>query len=132
MEERVLDFSVFLEARRTGDFDALSLAQGVGFPETDPYPQWHSDSIDGGGNFVRWSNARADELIERGRRALDRGARMDTWHELHRVIQESQPFTFLVDRAQLRLVSERMEGVRAGVTGLDLRGAWIDTPDAER
>lgn len=125
MEERVLDFSVFLEARRTGDFDAMTLAQGIGFPESDPYQQWHSDSIDGGANFARWSSERADALIEHGRRTLDREARMAIWHELHGVIQEEQPCTFLIDRAQLRLVSDAVRGVRASATGLDLRAASL-------
>ncbi len=125
MEERVLDFAVFLEARASGDFDALTLAQGVGFPETDPYPQWHSGSIETGGNFVGWSDRAADELIERGRRTLDEGERMEIWHELRTVIHESQPFTFLVDRTQLRAISDLVDGVRATATGLDLRRATV-------
>ncbi|MEQ9616965.1 MAG: ABC transporter substrate-binding protein [Phycisphaerales bacterium] len=116
MEERVLDFAVFLEARDSGDFDALTLAQGVGFPETDPQPSWHSESE---GNFTGFSSERADELIERGRRELDDENRMAIWHELHRVIHEEQPCTFLIDRAELRFVAPGYPGIRATATGLD-------------
>jgi len=120
MTERVLDFAVFIEARQAGDFDAITLAQGVGFPESDPYSAWHSESE---GNFTGWTVA--DALIERGRRTMDEQSRMLIWHELHRAIHEAQPCTFLIDRAQLRLISDALLGVRTTAVGLDLSGAFF-------
>jgi len=132
MTERVVDRAVFFEALSTGDFDAITLAQSLGFPESDPHPAWHSDSIRDGANISRWQDNIADTLIERGRRTMDATERAVLWHELHRMIHEAQPFTFLVDRAELMLVSKDLRGADPSAAGLDLRNAFLAKPRAGR
>lgn len=125
-EVRSAEFGTFLAMRDNGEFDALSLKLSWTTPESDPLYLWHSSQIgEGGSNFARWSNERADELIERGRRTMDEDARMEVWHELHRVIHEEQPFTFTVETPWLRFVSRRIGNVRAYPRGMNLLEWYI-------
>ncbi len=114
------DWAVFSDMLRNRDFDALSMAWSLSAPETDPHQIWHSRQIGGGGdNFVSWENERADELIDSGRREMDFERRIELWRELHEIIHEEQPYTFMVSRPWLRFVNKRTENVHTYRTGLE-------------
>ena len=49
--------------------------------QSDPYQIWHSSQIEGrGSNRIGFSNAEADELIEKARRTLDVDERNQMYH----------------------------------------------------
>jgi peptide/nickel transport system substrate-binding protein len=123
---RPVDWSIFVDIATNRDFDALSMAWSPTTPESDPYQVWHSDQIAGGGdNFAQWRNERADWLIETARQELDPAKRMEKWHELHQIIHDEQPYTFLVARPWLRFINRRSQNVHPYMTGLEQREFYM-------
>jgi peptide/nickel transport system substrate-binding protein len=106
---RPMDWSVFMQVVDNRDYDCMTMGWSPSNPESDPQQVWHSRYIaNQGDNFVQWVNAEADAAVEAGREHLDKAKRMREWHRLHAVIHDEQPYTFLVERPWLRLVSKRV------------------------
>jgi ABC-type transport system substrate-binding protein len=59
-------------------------------------------------NFVGYNNPKADELILRIRREYDRERQRELTHELHRVIAEDQPYTFLFVGLSTRVLDKKI------------------------
>jgi peptide/nickel transport system substrate-binding protein len=113
------EFSVLVDRLDNRQFDAAMLGW-TGDVEDDPYQIWHSDSIkDKGSNFISFNNPEADKLIEEGRKTLDDAKRMEIWHQLHRLIHEEQPYTFLAMAMDRTFVNGRFENTKAYKTGLN-------------
>lgn len=110
-ETRPTDWPVMLERLNSRDFDASCLGWAT-VVDIDPQQLWHSSSIAGqGSNAVQFSNARADELIDLGRSIVDDTERNKVWQELHRIIHEEQPYTFLGERPELNFHKRTMVNV---------------------
>lgn len=93
---RLVDWSFYSQMLKTRDFDAMIMGWSANSPESDPRQIWHSSStLDQADNFIQWKSPEADALIEQGRTTMDTASRMKVWQELHRVIHEGQPYTFL-------------------------------------
>jgi len=126
MRVRLYEWSVFTVKLDNHDFDAVMLAWGGGGVEGDPYQIWDSSQIaDRGSNFISFRSAEADRLIQTARMTLDPVKRNDLYHQFHRLLHEEQPYTFMVDRESLRLVSKRVQGVRVHKLGMEWREWWI-------
>ncbi len=126
---RKIDWAIFSTTLNRRDFDAITMQWSNSAPESDPYQLWHSDSIpDQGDNFTQWSNERADELIERGRATLDYDERMAVWHELHEVLHDEQPYTFMLNSPWIRFISRRVGNVNTYPIGLDINEMYIPAP----
>ena len=120
------DWATVQPILKARNFDAITFSLVPSVPEADPNQLWHSSQIDSGGdNWVQWRTPDADRLIEAGRREVDDGARMEIWHQLHRVIHDEQPYTFLVDLPWLRFVNRRVENVHPYPKGLEIREMFI-------
>ncbi len=93
---QVFEWAVFLnDFVNTGDFDAVVLGWSMGI-DPDLYQIWHSSQAGPQQlNFVGYKNPRADELIVRIRQEYNRDRQEELTHELHRLIHEDQPYTFL-------------------------------------
>lgn len=92
----VLEWAVFIQERvNKNDFDALVLGWSMGI-DPDLFQIWHSSQTRPGQlNFAGFRNAQADELILRIRREYDRDRQAALCRELHRIIADEQPYTFL-------------------------------------
>ena len=100
--------------RKGRDFDAMMFGQSPTGPETDPEAVWHSRSIAGNGrNFFQWRSPRADAVIDRGLRQMDRDKRMADWRELHRVIADEQPCFFVRASPTLLFVKNAVGNINA-------------------
>lgn len=109
MEVRRMDWSVFMKTVDDRDFDAITMGWSPADPESDPNQIWHSRYIQNqGDNFVQWKNDEVDRLIEKGRTTLDKDQRMKIWHQLHAIIHDEQPYTFMLERPWIRLVRNRV------------------------
>ncbi len=93
---QVFEWAVFLkDFVNPGDFDAVVLGWSMGV-DPDLYQLWHSSQSGPNQlNFVGYRNARADLLIERIRREYDHARQVEAARQLHRLIAEDQPYTFL-------------------------------------
>lgn len=125
-EVRVIDWSVFQSVLKSRDFDALTMSWSPNDPEVDPYQVWHSRSIENqGDNFAQWSNPKADQLIEAGRLELDAQKRLAIWHELHQLIHDEQPYTFLCNLPWVRFLSPRVKNFTTHPLGMDYTEWYI-------
>ena len=95
MSIRQLEWSVYVENLRDRQFDVVSLLW-IGGLEMDPYQIWHSDNIgDRGSNYMGFSHAEADSLIEDARYELDEAKRNAMYFRLQEILHEEQPYTFM-------------------------------------
>lgn len=81
----------FINARH---FDACILGWGLSV-DPDAYEIWHSSQIEKGFNFISYRNPEVDRLWEEGRREYDLEKRKKTYWQIHELIAEDQPYTFL-------------------------------------
>lgn len=110
------DMAAIAAMQRSGNFDGAIVGWSHGLPENEPRQQWHSSSAD---NSCRFSNPDADRIIELGERTVDFDARMRLWHQLHRVLHDEQPCTFLVNPFWMRLISPKLGGTSIDMFGFN-------------
>ncbi len=92
----VLEWAVFTQERvQKHDFDALVLGWVMGI-DPDLYQIWHSSQTHVNQlNFVGFQNKEADDLIVKIRGEYNHQKQVEYCHQLHRIIAEEQPYTFL-------------------------------------
>ena len=115
-----LDWPLMQAKLEDRSFDAIMLGWGGGI-ESDPYQMFHSKTIEGGGdNFISYRNPELDALIDQARGTVDDQARRALWHQIHQILWEDQPYTFMYNRKSVVYVDRRFENVE--VTNLGLNG----------
>lgn len=127
-------WALMLTKLKQKDFDSCML----GWTSTwkpDPFQIWHGSQADvpDSSNSIGYSNPQVDKLIEELRVTFDRDKQIELYHEIHRLIYEDQPYTFLlVDMATAGLHG-RIENVNFYkiVPGYDAR-EWYATEPASR
>jgi ABC-type transport system substrate-binding protein len=92
----IVEWTVFLGKHvNTGNFDALILGWSMGI-DPDLYQIWHSSQTNKMQlNFVGFKNKEADDLIIKIRQEYDHDKQVEYCHQLHRIIADEQPYTFL-------------------------------------
>lgn len=115
---QVFEWAVFLnDFVNTGDFDAVVLGWSMGI-DPDLYQIWHSSQAGPQQlNFVGYNNPRADALIVRIRQEYNRDRQRQLTHELHRLIHEDQPYTFLYAPLSTRVLDKKIVLVEKGPDG---------------
>lgn len=91
-----MEFGAFYEKLPQHDFDMYFGAwSGSGYNED--YKQiWHTDSWENGGsNYVGFSNAKADELIDKIRKETVDSLRIPMEKELQAIVYDEQPYVFM-------------------------------------
>lgn len=93
---QVFEWAVFLQDFvNPGQFDAVILGWSMS-PDPDLFQIWHSSQAGPHQlNFVGYKNPKADELIVRIRQEYNRQRQIELAHELHGLIAEDQPYTFI-------------------------------------
>lgn len=125
------EWSVFVQKLMEKDFDAITLAW-TGSMESDPYQIWHSSQCEGGGsNRTAFKNAEADKLIEDARRTLDKDKRNEFYHQLHQILHDEQPYTFMFATPGLGFVSDRFENVKVYKLGMNSH-EWYVLPENQK
>ena len=105
------EWSVVISRITDREFEAMVMGWGGDILE-DPYQLWHSSQIGNrGSNYVGFRNKQADAIIEQARRTIDDSRRNKLYHQLHRILHEEQPYTFLFTRPTFRLVDKRFQNV---------------------
>lgn len=104
----------FIPRRGGGDFDALI---GAVTPAVDPDLNRVYFVTDGANNFGGYSNPEVDRLFELGATELDPAARARCYQEIHRLIYDDQPMTFLFHPPSLWAISKRLRGVEFSIRG---------------
>jgi peptide/nickel transport system substrate-binding protein len=112
MEIRKLEWAVFLQNIQEFSFDACTLGWVLdAFP--DLYQIWHSSMADvkGSSNHVGYKNPEVDRLIEQARQEFDKQKRIELNRQIHRIIAQDQPYTFLFTFKELAALDKRLTNV---------------------
>jgi peptide/nickel transport system substrate-binding protein len=125
LEPNPLEWPIFSTKLKNRDFEAITLGWGTGL-ESDIYQMFSSEQIkDGGDNAVSYSNPRLDDLMSQARRTLEVDARMNLWHQCHRILHEDQPYTFLMTRKSLVFLDGRFKNVQLLPLGINSDSEWF-------
>jgi ABC-type transport system substrate-binding protein len=118
VEALSLEWAVFINQRvDKGDFDAIVLGWSMGL-DPDIYQIFHSSQSGHFQlNFVGYRNPRADELMVRIRQEYDEARQVAMARELHQLIAEDQPYTFLYVRRALSLMDAKIVRMVPGPDG---------------
>jgi len=112
-----MEWSVLYQRIKDRNFEAAIMGWSADMAD-DPYLLWHSSQVGAGNNFAGFRNPNADALIETIRRTLNADERNELCRQLHRLIHNQQPCTFLFARPSLRIVNRRFHNVRIYKLGL--------------
>lgn len=119
VEIRVLEWQAFLhEFIDKRKFEAIILGWSLG-RDPDAYDIWHSSkTAESEFNFVSYKNPRVDELLIKGRQTCDQAERQKIYRELHRIMNEEQPYTFLYYPDATPILHKRFKGVEKTQLGI--------------
>jgi len=107
---RLMDGTAAIERMFAGDYDAGYLSWDLDI-DNDPFGIFHSSQFaPKGHNFVFYSNPEADRLLEEGRRELDQAKRKEIYWQLHALLAEDQPYTWVVQVSQKFALNRREIG----------------------
>ncbi len=136
MKVRRLEWVAFLEKIRNHEFQA---ELGFWNPGVDPDKDaklWCSDQYAAGRNYIGYANEQVDELFERGRAEFDSARRRVIYQQIHEIIYEDQPFTWICNDATLAVFNKRIRGVELSPRGIfnfypGLRGWWMPAGETD-
>ena len=118
---QAFEWTVFLEEFVEKDnFDAIVLAWSGGAINPDMHTIWHSSQTHHyEQNHAGYQSAAADELIMKIRSTYDEAELIRLTHELHRVIAEDHPYTFLYEVLKPYSFDKRIALVRRDDRGAE-------------
>lgn len=115
---RQLEGATFFEKVQNGEFDAGALGWQIDL-EPDLFDTFHSSQIPPIGlNHCFYSNPQVDSLLELGRIEFDQEKRAEIYHEVHRLLHEDQPYTFVNTVPEKRPVHKKIKNVVISPDGL--------------
>jgi ABC-type transport system substrate-binding protein len=119
---QVFEWTVFIdEFIDVGNFDAYVLGWVGGDLNPDQFQIWHSSQTHPYElNYVAYNNPRADDLIMRIRTEYDADKQIQLTRELHRLIAEDQPYTFLYEPLKPIVFDKRVVRVLKTPDGKEL------------
>jgi peptide/nickel transport system substrate-binding protein len=114
-----VDWPIFIKKLENRDFEASTLGWTTSI-ETDCNQIFHSSQMkDNGDNVISYSSPECDAAIDRARATVDDAERMKRWREVHKIIAEDQPYTFLLNRQSLQFIDSRIQNVGKSKMGLN-------------
>jgi len=107
-----LDWSLFLDRTKKGEFSAMIGGWVMGIEEGDLTQIWHSKSaVDGGSNHVHFRNRTVDSLLDAIASEFNPVRRAEMLREVQREIHNQQPYNFLVSEKFTGAVNGRFTDV---------------------
>jgi peptide/nickel transport system substrate-binding protein len=125
LEVATVDWAVLLDRLRHHAFDASSLQWTMSL-EQDNYSMFHSSQGEAGQNYGAWKSPAADALLEKIRATSDDNARHALDRQLHKLIHDEQPYTFLSSPEVATLEARRVHGLLPSTDGFTFASAWVE------
>ncbi|MBI4720641.1 MAG: hypothetical protein HY770_05380 [Chitinivibrionia bacterium] len=114
---RMLEGATFFEKVDKGEFDACALAWRLDI-DPDIFDTFHSSQAPPMGlNHGFYSNPEVDKFLEMGRVEFDQKKRAEIYHQVHRLIHEDQPYTFVNTVPEKRPINKRIKNVVISADG---------------
>lgn len=106
-------WSLMLQRLRKRNFDACMLGWALSWRD-DPFQIWHGSQADvpESSNSISYRNPQVDKLIEQLRVTLDPQKQYKLYRQIHRLIYEDQPYTFLFQDKASVLRHSRLENIK--------------------
>lgn len=115
-----VDWPIMLKKLDTRDFDAAILGWSTSI-ETDCNQIFHSSQTkDQGDNVINYINPELDAAIEKARATVNEEERMQAWRQVHRILHEDQPYTFMLIRQSMGFIDSRIKNIRKTKMGLNM------------
>ena len=126
MNLQIIEWSVYVQRLESKSYDACNLAWSMGY-ESDPHQIWHSSTAGtpGSSNHIGFRNAEADKLIDEIRVTFDMNRRVELCHQLHRLLHEEQPYSFLFSPDNLLAQNRKYRNVRLFPLGIPTDIMWV-------
>jgi peptide/nickel transport system substrate-binding protein len=122
---RELDWTIFLDAIRKHNFDAMILGWSMSVNPPDGYQIWHSSQIaNKGSNHISFRNDRVDDILEAYRQEFDADKRSAMYQEFQQILNREQPYTFLFMRQATTAYQRRFHDVKALPIGGPVTDHW--------
>ena len=87
--------------------------------DPDCYDIWHSSKTkEGEFNFISYNNSKVDKLLEQGRTIFDKEKRAKIYKEIHALIADDAPYTFLYAPYTLTAIHKRIHGIIPAPAGI--------------
>jgi len=126
VKPRAIEFNSLVSRETQHHFDAVLGAWGMD-TSLDLRYAFHSDSIDNGYNFGRYSNPRVDKLIEEAHAESSLAGAKERLIEIQEILHHDQPMTFLLEPEQLDAARDRVRNAHPNALSsfLDLKEWWL-------
>lgn len=105
------EWSIYIENQKKHDFEMFYGAWIGSVNPDDPKQIWHTESINGGSNYVYFGNAETDKLIEAIRSELDEEKRNDLYRKFQVIVHEQVPYIFIWSPMEKIAISKRFENI---------------------
>ncbi len=104
------EWSIYIENQTKHDFE-MFYGAWIGSPNPDdPKQIWHTESINGGSNYVYFGNAETDKMIEDIRSELNEEIRNDLYRKFQVKVHEQVPYIFIWSPKEKIAISKRFTG----------------------
>jgi ABC-type transport system substrate-binding protein len=106
-------WGLMLQKLRKKEFDAAMLGWVMDWRQ-DLFQLWHSSQADlpESSNAISYVNKDLDKLIEEHRSCLDKARQVELYHQMHRILAEDQPYTFLFSEKFTCFGDARVQNVK--------------------
>ncbi|MBI5742054.1 MAG: peptide-binding protein [Nitrospirae bacterium] len=105
----------FVDKRR---FEVVILGWSIGI-DPDQFDIWHSSKTkEKEFNFVSYSNAAVDDLLEKGRRTFNIEERKKAYFRIQEILAEELPYIFLYVPDATPVVHSRIKGIKPTTIGI--------------
>ena len=125
MKIEQLEFGKLLADLTSHNFVALRVGwSGRPDPDGNVYNQAHSK---GSGNYVRYANAKVDELLDAARSESNQDKRRASYLQVTRLLAEDAPYIWLHHDAEVKVLGEHVKGFEHISDGmLRMKGVWLE------
>jgi len=101
------EWSIYLENQKKHDFEMYYGAWIGSTTPDDPKQIWHTESINGGSNYVYFGNAETDKLIDDIRGELNEEKRNDLYRKFQVKVHDAVPYIFIWSPKEKIAISKR-------------------------
>ena len=115
IDVQVKEWTVFLELTQNHDFELFCGGWISGPGLDDPMQIWHTESYDGGSNYVGFGTEESDMLIEEIRQELDRERRNEMYKRFQEIVYEEMPYIFLYTPKNLLAIHARWDNAEPSI-----------------